>query len=529
MSAAEVMTTNHSSRRRGIAAAGAALVLALLPVTGAHAEGPPSTEATESVQAEVEQLGGGQFPGAQLTARVHLSDASGAPLPSSEAVTARLTDGAGQVSTLPLSPLGEGRFLLEGYPANSGPAVVEVFLGGDVIATASLDVAAFAGTRSADADEVILSRPTPVTPGVRHQELSASIHGEPVVGDLVTVDLRYSGVGVGLLHDGVVGSSAAISTQLVDHGAVAGINGDFFDISGTDHHAEPTFAPVGPAIADGTDFGGPVPLGQRFGPPLSTETEHVQTVFAAGPAGALVTELTVDGTVNTPHGELDVAGLDQYAVAENGVAVFTAQWGPSSRLRATCGTDTGRNDPCADNTREVVVTDGVVTAVNAEPGHGQIGPEEFILVGREAGADALADLTLGDAVALDAHLQPATEAELDFAVGGTPILRDGAPMPGVEQGVFAARSAVGTNSDGDRVYLLTIDGGSEHSAGYDILGLAELLVELGASEGLNLDGGGSTTLVTNGSRDDGVTVQNEPSGGVERPVPNGIGVFSYRS
>jgi exopolysaccharide biosynthesis protein len=55
---------------------------------------------------------------------------------------------------------------------------------------------------------------------------------------------------------------------------------------------------------------------------------------------------------------------------------------------------------------------------------------------------------------------------------------------------------------------------------------ADTLRELGASDALNLDGGGSTEMVTRAPGASAVTVLNHPSGGGERPVPNGIGVFS---
>ena len=48
----------------------------------------------------------------------------------------------------------------------------------------------------------------------------------------------------------------------------------------------------------------------------------------------------------------------------------------------------------------------------------------------------------------------------------------------------------------------------------------------GAANAVNLDGGGSTTLVSRALAEKTVTVNNHPSGGAERPVPNGIGVFS---
>lgn len=52
------------------------------------------------------------------------------------------------------------------------------------------------------------------------------------------------------------------------------------------------------------------------------------------------------------------------------------------------------------------------------------------------------------------------------------------------------------------------------------------MYDFGAASAVNLDGGGSSTLVARRSGEPAVTVRNHPSGGAERPVPNGIGVFS---
>lgn len=50
--------------------------------------------------------------------------------------------------------------------------------------------------------------------------------------------------------------------------------------------------------------------------------------------------------------------------------------------------------------------------------------------------------------------------------------------------------------------------------------------ELGCDNAVNLDGGGSSTLVARDPGAGAVTVRNHPAGGVERPVANGIGVFA---
>jgi exopolysaccharide biosynthesis protein len=65
------------------------------------------------------------------------------------------------------------------------------------------------------------------------------------------------------------------------------------------------------------------------------------------------------------------------------------------------------------------------------------------------------------------------------------------------------RSAIVTTSKG-RVLLITVDGRNENSAGMSLFELQKILRWLRACEGLNLDGGGSTTL----------WIHNQPYNGV---------------
>ncbi len=90
------------------------------------------------------------------------------------------------------------------------------------------------------------------------------------------------------------------------------------------------------------------------------------------------------------------------------------------------------------------------------------------------------------------------------------------------------RTAAGLADRGHRLYLLALDGGAPHLPGLTVEELARTLRRLGAVDAFNLDGGGSSTLVTRGPHDRHATVRNHPSGGAERPVPNGIGIFVRR-
>ena len=75
------------------------------------------------------------------------------------------------------------------------------------------------------------------------------------------------------------------------------------------------------------------------------------------------------------------------------------------------------------------------------------------------------------------------------------------------------RTAIGIKADGTYLFVVS-DGRTEESEGLSLLQLAEFMKELGAETAYNLDGGGSSTMVFNGS------VVNTPTGG---GIGNGSG------
>lgn len=356
-------------------------------------------------------------------------------------------------------------------------------------------------------------------PGVRHTEFTLTVDGEQVIGDLLEVNLRNPRVSIDLITPGAIAARDEVSDMADEEEAVAAVNGDFFNIGETN-------APVGPAILDGEDLKGAVPEGQRFGP--SAPGRSTEDVFGVGTDGTgRLGSLSLEGAISTPDSTLKLDGLNQYAIKVDGIGAFTPEWGTATRKRSTCGTDTSRIAPCSENTTEVVVQDNIVTEVREEPSSGEIPEGSFILVGREAGADTLdEELDVGDRVSLDYELVPASGIPYEFAVGGYPIVLDGAPIEGVPDDVPAPRTSAGVSQSGKTLYLLTVDGRSEESRGLTQEELAILMVDIGVDDAANLDGGGSSALVAHEPGEDKVTVQNDPSDGAERPVPNGIGVFS---
>lgn len=398
---------------------------------------------------------------------------------------------------------------------------------------AAATTAALVGPAGPAGASVALIGGQQLAPGVRLSTFQVPTAAGTTTGDLITVDLTNRHVRVGLLHPDVVAERATVSAMTSDAHAVAGINADFFNISESQHPGVPaTGSANGPEITHSHALKAAVPNSQRFGPAMApgTSTRDVIGVGSDGRARVgslqLVGSFTTGWQQGTAPQRHDIQGLNQYALPENGVGAFTSPWGTVSRQRAVCGSDERRGDPCTTDAAEVTVRHGRVVAASATPGAGPIAEGSTVLVGREAGAAELRELSVGDAVHLRYRLAAAQPVPFRFAVGAAPILRDGAILPGVDDRVSATRSAAGVSADGRRLYLMVDDGQTEAGGGMTLHEVADLLISVGARDGVNLDGGGSSSCAARLPGATQVSVINDHHGAAERAVANGIGVFS---
>ncbi|HEY2765846.1 MAG TPA: phosphodiester glycosidase family protein [Pseudonocardiaceae bacterium] len=366
-----------------------------------------------------------------------------------------------------------------------------------------------------------------VASGVTHRAFTTTIATGRLTGNVIVVDLSVAGVRADLLTPGAVAARSTVTRMVGLGGAVAGINGDFFDIGRTS-------APAGPEVAGGVALKAAVPQGRRAAP--SVPGAEMDYVFRVGvDHRAAIDRLDLDAKVTSQHGTVPVVALNQYAVPVGGVGLFTSAWGAASRAGSVCGSDTDAKSGCAPDVTEVTVRGGVVTAVSHRAGAGRLAADDVVLLGRDGGSTALRALQVGDPVQVSYRLVAQSGVAPQFAVGASPILRDGAPTERLDDRTRAARSGAAVSADGQRLYLVTVGGreatrnGASQAAsstrGATLVELAALLHELGGDDGVNLDGGGSSTLVYGSGLAPRVTVVGNPSAS-ERMVPNGIGVFT---
>jgi len=149
----------------------------------------------------------------------------------------------------------------------------------------------------------------------------------------------------------------------------------------------------------------------------------------------------------------------------------------------------------------------------------------LVLLGREEGAAALAAVPIGAPVQV--RFGPRTDAPSPFKVGlgGKEVLLRGGQIADVGDESSQPRTAIGFSGDRGTMFLVTVDGRQHVSSGMTLRELAELLISVGAADAMNLDGGGSTTLLARRPGESGPELINQPSSGRERPIPNGLGLF----
>ena len=149
-------------------------------------------------------------------------------------------------------------------------------------------------------------------------------------------------------------------------------------------------------------------------------------------------------------------------------------------------------------------------------------------VGQPWGATLV--VTTGGAAKIGLFNQlPADAAEA--VSGSSQILNNGRITVNGRDASLAPRTAAGVADDGKTLVLLVVDGRRpKYSAGATLGTVADLMKQLGCTDAINLDGGGSSTMVLSGAG--GPRVVNTPSDGSklpfglsrERPVANVLGV-----
>jgi exopolysaccharide biosynthesis protein len=123
--------------------------------------------------------------------------------------------------------------------------------------------------------------------------------------------------------------------------------------------------------------------------------------------------------------------------------------------------------------------------------------------------------------------QPIGPAAREIVGGSNIIVRDGRAV--LFEGAFATnrhpRTVVGIDSSGTQLTFFVVDGREPQlSIGMTLAELSDEMIRLGCTTAINLDGGGSTTLVWRSAETKKLVVLNSPSDTKERSVADVLGV-----
>jgi exopolysaccharide biosynthesis protein len=340
-----------------------------------------------------------------------------------------------------------------------------------------------------------------LAPGVVH--LATTDPSGPFAINVVTVDLAApSKVDVALALDVLPGQETT-SSMARRRGATVAVNGDYVDPAGAGR-------PIHAFAWDGRLLQTPGILGNNH-----AVDDRETAVFMGRPIVQVVAEVPRTGLT------LAVQQVNRGAPAGDEVALFTPEGATlerppadatSARLRAA-----GPVGVRADGWTETAYA---VEAVG--PLGGPVPTGTVVLSTPATGAHApdLAALEPGDQVTV-AWSFAAWPGILETSGGNPTLVRNGRVLSGNVDGTTPfhrrnPRTAVGATADG-RLLIVTVDGRRPgHSVGMSLRELAELFVRLGARSAINLDGGGSTTMVING------TIVNRVSDPQERRVPTAL-------
>ena len=347
-----------------------------------------------------------------------------------------------------------------------------------------------------------------LAPGITHAEIVrvARTDGgieERWVIHVLRLDPLRTRLRIAPALDEVLG--AETTSSLADrHGALAAVNGGYFRTAGL-YRGEPA---------------GALALEGRL---LSEPDRHRPVValsaVSEAPTRVAFTRLLFEANVVVDRSQrLRVGGFNRPRGGDE-VVVYTPEF------HRTTLTDRGGF--------EAVVSRDKVVATREGAGSAAIPPDGFVIsASGKAVAEAARLLRRGARARLESPLRtdPVLAFRAETFLGGGPWLLDGGlGAQAVEGEPYAEdfrekrhpRTAIGVRDDG-AILLVTVDGRQlGWSDGMTIAELTALMEGLGCRDALNLDGGGSTTMVVRGRV---VNRPSDPTG--ERAVSDAILVFA---
>lgn len=337
--------------------------------------------------------------------------------------------------------------------------------------------------------------------GVRHEHIKKFTGSQWVNINIMRVDMQNEYTELkGLFNENGIPNRDTVSNMVDKSGAIGGINGDYFNYS-------PLPSSLGTLINDGEMISSPI------------ERAYALPSFS----------ISYDNKADVSYMDRSII-LDNLKskdrVVINTLNKVTANFDTPTLLDSNWGSKSVGNRFHKDLIEVLIQGDRVKDVRIGKPAV-NIPKDGYVVAARGQRSQILRRFKIGDKVDLEVNTSPDIE-NIKFAIGaGSIILKDGQPMlTNIHSSGSHPRTGLAVNKDNTELMLVTLDGRSHRHHGIGQKEFGKLLKELGAHHGVNLDGGGSTTMAIKYPNRDKSTVVNKPSSGSQRPVVNGVGVFT---
>lgn len=301
-------------------------------------------------------------------------------------------------------------------------------------------------------------------------------------------------------------SSMANRKNYAGHTVIGAVNGDFYNTT--------TGEPINVQVENGEILKRPYPR-SVFGTTINKKP-FIEIFNFSGKLIVRDSSRSIDG-INEARGTDMLILYNSYF----GDSTGTNQWGSEVLIRAL--------NQWVVNDTVFCVVDTIVSQV----GSMRIPVGRAVLSGHgRAGEFLRNNLRIRDTVKILLQLNP-NVGKIFQAIGGLPrIIRNGQNVVAQtyqQEGASSSftysrhpRTAIGFSRDSTKIYFITVDGRQASSVGMTLDELANFMLTLGIWHAVNLDGGGSTTMVVRGK------VVNSPSDATgERSVSNAILVVTH--
>ncbi len=282
------------------------------------------------------------------------------------------------------------------------------------------------------------------------------------------------------------------------------------------------------------------PDGSGFGHPIGTVIQNSSVLCASGDFNKYSNSMATLSLSKLNEILLDYWKCDMNLTNQNGSKVAVAQYNKPNGNKYTGITVFDRKWGAAavgvtadmPDLFQMVVADGKVAQFLPAQPAAPIPENGFVVVTRTEGAKALQQaFAVGDSISFNIGSTP-DWSNFKMAVSGSCLLLKNGQIPqpfsfsAPDIVISSPKTAIGSSQDGKTLYMVTVDGRQTSSVGLSLKDMALFMKNLGAWNAINMDGGGSTTMVARPSGEKDVQVMNSPSDGISRSVATAVGVFT---